>query len=116
MKKCYEIDVVSAGRQYFPLAVEMIIGLFHASVHISAMLEHGGRQYLTQSRPFYLCTALARDQMFPCPAASIQCSCGQHIDSFGDHLVGCGLSSEHTRRHTALAAVIFQALLVERKP
>ena len=43
------------------------------------------------------------------------CSCGQHIDTFGDHLLGCGFGLERTRRHNALAKVIFQALVVENR-
>ena len=54
-------------------------------------------------------------KMFPSPPASVLCSCGQHIDTFGDHLLGCGFGPEHTRRHNALAEVIFQDLLVENR-
>ncbi len=53
--------------------------------------------------------------MFPSPPASVLCSCGQHIDTFGDHLLGCAFGPERTRRHNALAEVIFQALLVENR-
>ena len=54
-------------------------------------------------------------KMFPSPPASVLCSCGQHIDTFGDHLLGCGFGPERTRRHNALAEVIFQGLLVENR-
>ena len=43
------------------------------------------------------------------------CSCGQHTDTSGDHLLGCGCGPERTRRHNALAEVISQALLVENR-
>ena len=42
-------------------------------------------------------------KMFPSPPASVWCSCGQHIDAFGDHIVGSGFGPEHTRSHNALA-------------
>ena len=53
--------------------------------------------------------------MFPSPSSSVLYSCGQHIDTFGDHRLGCGFGPERTRRHNALAEVIFQALLVENR-
>ena len=54
-------------------------------------------------------------KMFPSPPTSILCTCRQHIDPFGDHLISCGTGPERTRRHNALAEVIFQALLVKNK-
>ena len=54
-------------------------------------------------------------KMFPSSPASVLCNCGQHIDTFGDHFLGCVFGPERTRRHIALAGVIFQALLVQNR-
>ena len=53
--------------------------------------------------------------MFPSLPASVLRSCGQHIDTFVDHLLDCGFGLESTRRHNALAKVILQVLLVENR-
>ena len=54
-------------------------------------------------------------KMFPSSPATVLCSCDQHIGTFGDHLLSCGIGPERTHRHNALAEVIFQALLVENR-
>ena len=50
-------------------------------------------------------------KMFLSPQASVLCSCGQHIDTFVDNLLGCGFGPERTRKHNALAEVIFPDLI-----
>ena len=46
-------------------------------------------------------------------SASKLCSCGHHLDRFGDHLLGCGQGNWRTDHHDALCDVIFNALLVD---
>ena len=46
---------------------------------------------------------------------SLRCSCGQIIDQFGDHLLGCGQGPLRTKRHDALRDVIWHALLMDNK-
>ena len=46
--------------------------------------------------------------LFP---ASVRCSCGTVIDSFGDHILGCGNGPLRIRRHDAICDVIWHALL-----
>ena len=48
---------------------------------------------------------------FPPPPSSKRCSCGQVLDSYGDHLLGCGEGNWRNRRHNALADVVLEALL-----
>ena len=48
---------------------------------------------------------------FPPPPSSKRCSCGQVLDSYGDHLLGCGEGNWRNRRHNVLADVAFEALL-----
>ena len=48
---------------------------------------------------------------FPPPPSSKRCSCGQVLDSYGDHLLGCGEGNWRNRRHNTLADVAFEALL-----
>ncbi|XP_062510401.1 uncharacterized protein LOC134186441 [Corticium candelabrum] len=48
---------------------------------------------------------------FPPPPSSKRCSCGQVLDSYGDHLLGCGEGNWRNRRHNALADIVFEALL-----
>ncbi|XP_062520053.1 uncharacterized protein LOC134195061 [Corticium candelabrum] len=48
---------------------------------------------------------------FPPPPSSKRCFCGQVLDSYGDHLLGCGEGNWRNRRHNALADVVFEALL-----
>ena len=38
---------------------------------------------------------------------------GHTIDSFGDHLLGCGHGSLRSRRHNALRDIIYHTLLVD---
>ena len=47
---------------------------------------------------------------FPPPPSSKRCFCGQVLDSYGDHLLGCGEGNWRNRRHNALADVVFEAL------
>ena len=49
----------------------------------------------------------------PADLGSKRCSCGQILDKFGDHLLGCGQNNIRTRRHDALCNVLFHALLVD---
>ena len=42
---------------------------------------------------------------------SIRCSCGNVVDRFGDHLLGCGHGPMRIRRHDALCDIVFHALL-----
>ena len=42
---------------------------------------------------------------------SIRCSCGNVVDRFGDHLLGCGHGPMRIRRHDALCDFVFHALL-----
>ena len=46
--------------------------------------------------------------LFP---ASVRCSCGTVIDSFGDHILGYGNGPLRIRRHDAICDVIWHALL-----
>ena len=46
-------------------------------------------------------------------SASKLCSCGHHLDHFGNHLLRCGQGNWRTRHHDALCDVIFNALLVD---
>ena len=39
------------------------------------------------------------------------CVCGQMVDHFGDHLIGCERGTLHIRRHNALCDLIYYALL-----
>ena len=50
---------------------------------------------------------------FPADLGSKRCSCGQILDKFGDHLLGCGQNNIKTRRQDALCNVLFHALLVD---
>ena len=49
----------------------------------------------------------------PADLGSKRCSCGQILDKFGDHLLGCSQNNIRTRRHDALFDVLFHALLVD---
>ena len=51
--------------------------------------------------------------LFPSDLGSKRCSCGQILDKFGAHLLGCGQNNIRTRRHDALCDVLFHALLVD---
>ena len=53
--------------------------------------------------------------LFSSPPNAVRCICGQVLDKFGDHLLGCWKISLRSRRHDALRDVIFQALLVHDK-
>ena len=53
--------------------------------------------------------------LFSSPPNAVRCICGQVLDKFGDHLLGCRKISLRSRRHDALRDVIFQALLVHDK-
>ena len=39
------------------------------------------------------------------------CTCGQYVDCFGDHLIGCGCDPFHMQRHDALCNIIYHAFL-----
>ena len=47
------------------------------------------------------------------PTQFAQCPCGQVIDAFGDHLLGCGHGPLRIKRHDALRDIIWQALLLD---
>ena len=49
--------------------------------------------------------------LFPPPPHSLLCTCGQTIDHFGDHLMGCGHGPLRIMRHNALRDTIWHALL-----
>ena len=51
--------------------------------------------------------------IFPDFSKAIRCMCGHTIDSFGDHLLGCGHGSLRSRRHNALRDIIYHMLLVD---
>ena len=51
--------------------------------------------------------------LFPADLGSKCCSCGQILDKYGDHLLGCGQNNIRTRRHDALCNVLYHALLVD---
>ena len=51
--------------------------------------------------------------IFPDFPKAIRCMCGHTIDSFGDHLLGCGHGSLRSRRHNALHDIIYHTLLVD---
>ena len=53
--------------------------------------------------------------LFSSPPNAVRCICGQVLDKFGDHLLGCRKISLLSRHHDALRDVIFQALLVDDK-
>ena len=51
--------------------------------------------------------------LFPSDLGSKRCFCGQILDQFGDHLLGCGHNNLRIRRHDTLSDVLFHALLVD---
>ena len=51
--------------------------------------------------------------LFPSDLGSKRCFCGQFLDQFGDHLLGCGPNNLRIRRHDTLSDVLFHALLVD---
>ena len=53
--------------------------------------------------------------LYSSPPNAVRYICGQVLDKFGDHLLGCRKISLRSRRHDALRDVIFQALLVHDK-
>ena len=53
--------------------------------------------------------------LFPAHPSAVRCKCGQLIDGFGDHLLGCRQIHLPSKRHDALRDVIFNALLVDDK-
>ena len=48
--------------------------------------------------------------LFSADLGSKRCSCGQILDKFGDHLLGCGQNNLGTRRHDAVCAMFFFTL------
>ncbi|XP_062499721.1 uncharacterized protein LOC134177036 [Corticium candelabrum] len=56
-------------------------------------------------------------KMFPSPLASVLCSCDQHIDTFGDHLLGCGFGPERTplKDHSFIDSCCITLLYVYEK-
>ena len=54
-------------------------------------------------------------QPFPSPPSSLQCLCGQIIDHFGDHILGCSHGPLRIRWHDALSDIIWHALLVDNQ-
>ena len=53
--------------------------------------------------------------LFPAHPSAVRCKCGQLIDGFGDHLLGCRQIHLRSKCHDALRDVIFNALLVDDK-
>ena len=53
--------------------------------------------------------------LFNCHSNPVRCPCGQVIDPYGDHLLGCGHDGNRTRRHDALRDVVWHALQVNNK-
>ena len=43
-------------------------------------------------------------RLFPSPPQSLQCTCEQNMDEFGDHLLGCAHGPIRIKRHDALSA------------
>ena len=54
-------------------------------------------------------------QCFSSPPNAVRCICGQVLDTFGDHLLGCRKISLRSRHHDALRDAVFQPLLVHDK-
>ena len=50
--------------------------------------------------------------VFPTP---VRCPCGQMVDRFGDHLLGCGHGPLRIRRHDALREIVYHALLNDHR-
>ena len=51
--------------------------------------------------------------IFPSSPSSIRCPCGQVIDVYGDHVLGCGFGPLRIKRHDARCEVIFHNLLID---
>ena len=51
--------------------------------------------------------------IFPSSPSSIRYPCGQIIDVYGDHVLGCGFGPLRIKRHDALCEVIFHNLLID---
>ena len=54
-------------------------------------------------------------RLFPSPPQSLRCTCGQIMDEFGDHLLGCAHGPLRIKRHDALRNIIWHALLMDDK-
>ena len=50
--------------------------------------------------------------VFPTP---VRCPCGQMVDRFGDHLLGCGHGPLRIRRHDALREIVYPVLLNDHR-
>ena len=50
--------------------------------------------------------------LFPAHPSAVRCKCGQLIDGFGDHLLGCRQIHLRSKRHDALRDVIFNAYII----
>ena len=53
--------------------------------------------------------------LFPSHPNAVRCPCGQLIDKFSDHLLGCRKNSLRSKRHDALRDTIYNALLIDDK-
>ena len=53
--------------------------------------------------------------LFPFPPNNVRCICGNVIDPYGDHLLGCGRGALRVRRHDALCDIIWHSLLLDCK-
>ena len=52
-------------------------------------------------------------KLFPSTPQSVRCSCGQVIDCFGDHLLGCGQGPLRIKRHDSIRDIIWQSLILD---
>ena len=57
-----------------------------------------------------LCLGIA---VFPSSPSLVWCLCGQIIDKFGDHILGCSSGQLRSKRHSAMCDVLYQNLLVD---
>ena len=53
--------------------------------------------------------------LFPSPPHSVRCVCGNIIDHFGDHVLGCGHGPLRIKCHDALCDIIWHTLLQDNK-
>ena len=51
--------------------------------------------------------------VFPSSPLLVRCPCGQVIDKFGDHVLGCGSGPLRLKRHNALCDILYRYLLVD---
>ena len=52
-------------------------------------------------------------KLFPSSPQSVRCPCGQVIDCYGDHLLGCGQGPLRIKRHDSIRDIIWQSLILD---